>query len=194
MWKDVFTEFRPGLASSEADITRAEAALGFPLPPSYTALARECGAGLIGGQLRIFTPVPIEAADIVPRAHLISHSVAMAIEKLAENPLTRDEPFRFTVEGDADAALMDRACFFGQTKGGAFLFWDVVPDESEYEVWALGADLETVHFGGADLVALVVGLQGAEILHILGEGARPLLPTFEGDDAEALTRLASADS
>lgn len=194
MWKDAFSEFRPGLVSSEADIARAEAALGFPLPPSYKAFARECGAGLIGGQLRIFTPVPVEAADIVPRAHLISHSVAVAIESLAENPLTRDEPFRFTVEGDADAALMDRACFFGQTEGGAFLFWDVVPDVAEYEVWALGSDLENVHLGGADLVALVEGLQGTEILHILGEGARPLPATFIGDDEQALARLGPTES
>lgn len=194
MWDGVFTRCEPGLRSSEADLARAEATLGFSLPPSYTAFAREIGAGTIGGQVRVFTPVPVEAADIVPRAHIISHSVAVAIESLAANPLTRDEPFRFTVEGDADAALMDRACFFGTTEGGAFLFWDVVEGAEEYEVWALGSDLETVHFGGATLVDLVKGLQGTEILHILGEGASPLPATFAGDDVEALARLGPADS
>lgn len=194
MWDGVFTQARAGLRSSGEDIARAEGALGFPLPPSYKAFARECGAGVIGGQVRIFTPVPVEAADIVPRAHIISHSVAVAIESLTANPLTRDEPFRFTVEGDADAALMDRACFFGTTEGGAFLFWDVVEGSDEYEVWALGSDLENVHFGGATLVDLVKGLQGTEILHILGEGASPLPATFEGDAAAALARLGPADS
>lgn len=194
MWDGVFSQVRPGVVSSDRDIARAEGALGFRLPPSYRAFSRECGAGVIGGQVRIFTPVPVEAADIVPRAHIISHSVAVAIESLAANPLTRDEPFRFTVEGDADAALMDRACFFGTTEGGAFLFWDVVEGEEEYEVWALGSDLETVHYGGASLVELVKGLQGHEILHILGEGARPLPATFEGDDAATLATLGPADS
>lgn len=189
MWENVFAEFRPGLLSGADDLARAEAALGFPLPPSYRAFAQECGAGRIGGQVRIATPVPVEAADLVTRAHLISHSVAVAIEALAANPLTRDEPFRFTVEGDADAALMERACFFGTTESGAFLFWDVVPGAREYEVWALGADLETIHHGGADLLAFVENLLGAEILHILGPGADPLPASFEGDDAAALARL-----
>lgn len=188
MWDGVFPEFRPGLRSSEADIARAEAALGFPLPPSYTAFARECGAGLINGEVRIATPLPIEAADIATQAHLISHAVAVGIESLKENPLTRDEPFRFTIEGDADAALMERACFFGTTEGGAFLFWDVVPEGGEYEIWALGADLETVHYGAADLLALARALQGTEILHILGPGANPLPARFDGDDAAALER------
>ena len=189
MWHDVFDEFRPGLASTEEGLARAEAALGFPLPPSYRAFARECGAGRIGGQVRIATPVPVEAADLVTRAHVISHSVAVAIERLAENPLTRDEPFRFTVEGDADAALMERACFFGTTDAGAFLFWDVVPGASEYEIWVLGADLETIHHGGADLVEFVKSLGRADIAHVLGGDTSPLPSRFEGDDAAALARL-----
>ena len=189
MWKNVFAEFRPGLVSDDDDIARAEAALGFPLPPSFKAFARECGAGRIGGQVRVATPVPVEAADLVTRAHLIAHAIAVAIDSLKSNPLTRDEPHRFTIEGDADAALMERACFFGETEGGAFLFWDVVPDTSEYEVWVLGADLENIHYGGADLLAFVEGLQGREVPHILGEGASPLPATFEGDDAAALSQL-----
>ena len=193
MWEGVFAEFRPGLAASETDLSRAEADLGFPLPLSYRAFARECGAGLIGGQVRVFVPGPVEEAALTARAHLISHSVAVAIDGMKENPLTRDEPHRFTVEGDADAALMERACFFGQTESGSFLFWDVVPEATEYEVWALAPDLETVHFGGADLVAFVKGLQDSEILHILGEGATPLPSLFEGDDAAALAALAQGD-
>lgn len=192
MWEGVFAEFRPGLLSSAADLDRAETALGFPLPASYRAFAQECGAGRIGGRVRVATPCPVESADLVTRAHLIAHSVAVAIDSLADNPLTRDEPHRFTVEGDADAALMERACFFGETESGAFLFWDVVPGMTEYEVWALGPDLETIHFGGADLLAFVRGLQGEEILHILGEGASPLPSTFEGDDAAALARIGHA--
>ncbi|GJE54739.1 MULTISPECIES: SMI1/KNR4 family protein [Methylobacterium] len=189
MWQGVFTEFRPGLLSTEVDLDRAEAELGFALPASYRAFARECGAGRIGGQLRIATPVPETAADLVTRAHVIAHSVAVAIDSLKENPLTRDEPHRFTVEGDSDAALMERAAFFGETEGGSFLFWDVIPDASEYEIWALDADLETIHYGGPDLLALVRGLQGAEILHILGGAEAPLPAAFAGDDAEALARI-----
>lgn len=194
MWEGVFAEFRAGLASGKDDIARAEAALGFPLPPSFEAFTRECGAGRIGGQVRVATPVPVEAADLVTRAHLIAHAVATAIDSLNADPLSRDEPHRFTVEGDADAALMERACFFGETQGGAFLFWDVVPGAGEYEVWVLGADLERIHYGGADLLAFARGLQGREIPHILGEGANPLPSTFEGDDAAALARLSQTGS
>ena len=193
MWETVFAPFRPGLTSGDADVARAEAELGFALPASYTAFARHCGAGTIGGQVRIATPVPAKAADLVVRSHLIAHSVATAIDSLAENPLTRDEPHRFTVEGDSDAALMERACFFGETEGGAFLFWDVTPGAAEYEVWVLGPDLETIRFGGANLLAFVRGLLGTEILHILGQGAHPLPATFEGDDAAALARLFPED-
>ncbi|GLS42533.1 SMI1/KNR4 family protein [Methylobacterium brachythecii] len=190
MWQGVFAEFRPGLLSTEADLSRAEAELGFALPASYRAFAQECGAGRIGGQLRIATPVSVPSADIVTRAHVVAHSVAVAIDSLSENPLTRDEPHRFTIEGDADAALMERAAFFGETTGGSFLFWDVTPGVGEYEIWALDADLETIHFGGTDLLALVRGLQGAEILHILGGADAPLPSLFEGDDEAALARLA----
>ena len=100
MWKDVFSEFRPGLTSSEDDIARTE------------ALSGEAAAGS-----------PPESA----------------------------------------------------ATGGI-----------EYEVWVLGADLENIHFGGADLLAFVKGLQGRDIPHILGEGASPLPSTFEGDDAASL--------
>ena len=187
MWESVFPGLRPGLPSSEADLARAEAELGFPLPASYRSFARECGAGRIGGHLRLFTPVPVEAADLVARAHLIAHGIALALDGLRDGD--SDEPHRFTVEGDADAGLMERACFFGETGRGDFLFFDVTPGFPEYDIWVLGADLETVHFGGADLPALVRGLQGLEVLHILGEGTGPLPATFEGDDAAALERL-----
>lgn len=193
MWKDLFTEFRPGFLSSDDDLARAEAELGFPLPPTFKAFARECGAGRLGGQVRIATPVPVQAANLTTRAHLISHAVATAIDGLTDNPLTRGEPHRFTIEGDADAALMERACFFGETTGGAFLFWDVVPGAEEYEIWVLGPDLETIHLGGADLVEFVRGLQGLEIPHILGEGASPLPSIFEGDDAASLAQLGDSE-
>ena len=189
MWDDVFEAVRPGLLSDDRDIARAEAELGFPLPASFKDFAKRFGAGRIGGQVRLFTPGPVAEADLVARAHLIAHAVATAIDSLSENPLTRDEPHRFTIEGDADAAMMERACFFGQTEGGAFVFFDVVPDAAEYEVWVLSPDLENIHRGGDDLVAFIRGVQEAEILHILGEGAGPMPATFEGDDAAALARL-----
>lgn len=192
MWESVFPGLRPGLVSSEADLARAESQLGFPLPQSYRAFAQACGAGRIGGHVRIYTPVGVEAADLVARAHLISHGVALALDGLTD--AGSDEPHRFTVEGDADAGLMDRACFFGETGRGDFLFFDVTPGFPEYDVWVLCADLETVHFGGADLPAFVRGLQGLEILHILGEGEGPLPATFEGDDAAALERLGAASA
>lgn len=190
MWESVFRDLRPGLASSEADLARAEAELGFTLPASYRSFATTCGAGRIGGHVRVFTPVPVEAADLVARSHLIAHGVALALDGLRDGD--SDEPHRFTVEGDADAELMDRACFFGQTERGDFLFFDVTPGFPEYDIWVLCADLETVHFGGADLPTFVRGLQGLEILHILGEGEGPLPQTFEGDDAAALEQLGAA--
>jgi len=193
MWDAVFPELRPGLVSSEAEIARAEAELGFALPESYKGFCRACGAGRIGGHVRLYTPVPVACADLVGRAPLIAHSVAAALDSLSEAGLGRDEPHRFTVEGDADAALMERACFFGETEGGDFLFWDVTPGFPEYDIWVLGADLESVHFGGRDLAALVRGLQSLEILHVLGEGTAPLPGRFEGDDAQALARLGAAD-
>ena len=192
MWDSVFRDFRRGLTSSEADLARAEAELGFPLPQSYRSFAKECGAGRIGGHLRIFTPVPVEAADLSSRAHLISHGVALALDGLRDGD--SDEPHRFTIEGDADAELMERACFFGQTERGDFLFFDVTPGFPEYDIWVLCADLETVHFGGADLAAFLRGLQGLEIVHILGECEGPLPATFAGDDAAALEQLGAAAS
>ncbi|GAB6843886.1 hypothetical protein HNR00_002361 [Methylorubrum rhodinum] len=191
MWDGIFPGLRPGLRSSEADLARAESELGFALPGSYRSFARECGAGRIGGHVRLFTPVPVEAGDLVARAHLIAHGIAVALDGLRS---TSDEPHRFTMEGDADAELMDRACFFGETARGDFLFFDVTPGFPEYDIWVLNADLENVHFGGADLPALVRGLQGLEVLHILGEGAGPLPATFEGDDARTLEALGTADA
>ena len=90
MWDSVFRELHPGLTSSEADLARAEAELGFPLPQSYRNFAQSCGAGRIGGHLRIFTPVPVEAADLGSRAHLISHGVALAFEILCVGAYNAD--------------------------------------------------------------------------------------------------------
>ncbi len=195
MWDGVFDEARPGVLSQADDIARAEAELGFRMPPSFRSFAETFGAGSIGGHLRLFTPLPIPEADLVARAHLISHAIATAIDGLAQTAGADDEPHRFTVEGDADAALMERACFFGQTEAGAFVFFDVVPEaetvatRGEYEIWVLGPDLETVHYGGPDLVAFVRGLTGDESGHILGAGVEPLPAVFVGDDATALADL-----
>ncbi len=198
MWDGVFDEARPGVLSQADDIARAEAELGFRMPPSFRSFAETFGAGSIGGHLRLFTPLPIPEADLVARAHLISHAIATAIDGLAQTAGADDEPHRFTVEGDADAALMERACFFGQTEAGAFVFFDVEPEagkkNGEFEIWVLAPDLETVHYGGSDLVAFVRGLTGDESGHILGVGMEPPPAVFVGDDAAALTNLSDAQA
>lgn len=205
MWESLFPGFRPGLVSGDADLARAEAELGFALPETFKSLCRTLGAGRIGGQtggqggdqggghaggLRVFTPVPVEAADLVMRADLIAHSVAAALAALA----AAGAPHAFRVEDaraerTADPGLLERACFFAETEGGDFPFFDVTPGFPEYDVWVLGADLETVRFGGHDLAAFLRAVMSLEVLDVLGEDASPLAPVFLGDDADALARL-----
>ena len=197
MWEGLFPGFRPGLVSGDADLARAVAELGFALPETFRSLCRTLGAGRIGGQeggqgggLRVFTPVPIEAADLVMRADLIAHSVAAALATLS----AAGTPHAFRVEDAragraADPGLMERACFFAETEGGDFPFFDVTPGFPEYDVWVLGADLETVRFGGHDLAAFLRAVMSLEVLDVLGEDATPLAPVFHGDDADALVRL-----
>ncbi|GJE25318.1 SMI1/KNR4 family protein [Methylobacterium organophilum] len=189
MWADVFSEFRPGLVSEPDEIARAEAELGFALPASYRSFCRDCGAGRIGGHLRLYTPLPIEAADLVVRAELIAHSIATAMGELSE----RGAAPGFALPAEAPAGLMDRACFFGETEGGDFVFFDVTPGFEEYDIFVLAADLETVRHGGADLRAFLRGLQGLDVIDILGEEAAPLPARFLGDDAAALAALGQAE-
>ncbi|WP_026596968.1 SMI1/KNR4 family protein [Methylobacterium sp. 77] len=183
MWQTVFTEFAPGPTADQAGIDRAEAEFGFPLPESYRSFCLTCGAGLAGGSVRIAIPSADESADLVTRSELIAHSIASVVE-------TR-EGHRFEVEGD-DPGVVERACFFGETEAGEFLFWDVVPgtDEDghrEYEIWVMGADLESVRFGGADLSDLMRRLQGPAVRGILGMGAEPLPSSFLGDTGVRLS-------
>ncbi|MCJ2128893.1 SMI1/KNR4 family protein [Methylobacterium sp. E-045] len=176
MWQTVFAEFTAGPKADPVDLDRAEAELGFPLPESYRGFCLDCGIGLACGSLRIAIPSPSESADLVTRSELIAHSIACVLE-------TR-EGHRFEVEGD-DPSVVERACFFGETEAGEFLFWDVVlgadgAERREYEIWVMGADLESVRFGGADLPNLMRRLQGPAVRGILGMGAEPLPSSFLG--------------
>ena len=179
MWAEVFAELRQGCPSDEAEIARAERELGFPLPESYRSFCRACGAGLAGGRVRVATPLPYPAADLVVRAELIAHSIQAAIGLL-------DTPPALAVEGD-DPGVLDRACFFGETEDGAFLFWDV-QGTGEYDIWVMGADLESVRFGAESLDALFRALQGPRVAAILGPEAEPLPSRFEGIEAGVLAR------
>ncbi|MBO1020652.1 SMI1/KNR4 family protein [Methylobacterium sp. SD274] len=176
MWQTVFTEFTAGPKADPADLDRAEAELGFPLPESYRSFCLECGAGLACGSIRIAIPSSTESADLVTRSELIAHSIASVIEMR--------EGHRFDIEGD-DPSVVERACFFGETEAGEFLFWDVVvgtdqTERREYEIWVMGADLESVRFGGSDLPDLMRRVQGPAVRGILGMGAEPLPSTFLG--------------
>ncbi|WP_375465093.1 SMI1/KNR4 family protein [uncultured Methylobacterium sp.] len=182
MWNEVFASLHPGARSSEAELARAEAELGFALPDSYRSFCRACGAGLANGHFRIATPVPCEAADLVTRARLIADSIGAAIERLA-GP---GAPHRFDIE-DGDLTRLDRACFFGEGADGSFLFWDVY-GTGEYPIWVMAADLETIRFGGDTLDALLRRTQSLAILDILGDGTPPLPATFEGIEEAVLAR------
>ncbi|NEU13970.1 SMI1/KNR4 family protein [Methylobacterium sp. BTF04] len=172
MWETVFTRCVPGPVSTQADIARAEADLGFSLPESYRTFSATCGAGLANGHFRIAIPSADVETDLVGCSELMAHSIAAVIDLRPDH--------RFEVEGD-DASVVDRACFFGRSEAGEFLFWDVVPDRGEYEIWVMGADLESVRFGGADLADLMRRSQGPAVRGILGMGAEPLSATFVGD-------------
>jgi hypothetical protein len=172
MWEAVFAQGVPGPVAGEADLTRAEAELGFPLPASYRTFCRRWGAGLAAGHVRVLTPGSEPETDLVTGSELMAHSIGAVVA-------ARPDP-AFEVEGD-DPSVVERACFFGRTEAGEFLFWDVVPDQPEYEIWVMGADLESVRFGGADLADLMRRLQGPAVRGILGMAAAPLPSTFVGD-------------
>ncbi|GJD76535.1 SMI1/KNR4 family protein [Methylobacterium goesingense] len=172
MWETVFEPCAPGPLAGTADLERAETELGFALPESYRAFCRTLGAGLANGHFRVAIPGADPETDLVGRSELIAHSIAAVLEGR--------EGHRFEVEGD-DPSVIERACFFGQTEAGEFLFWDVVPGRDEYEIWVLGADLESIRFGGADLVDLMRRSRGPAVRGILGMGAEPLPASFVGD-------------
>lgn len=175
MWETVFTRCVPGPVSTLADLARAEDAFGFALPESYRSFSLACGAGLAGGHFRVAIPTADPETDVVGTSELMAHSIAAVIDLR--------EGHRFDVEGD-DSSVVERACFFGRSEAGEFLFWDVVPGRDEYEIWVMGADLESVRFGGADLADLMRRCQGPAVRGILGMGAEPLPATFVGDGTE----------
>ncbi|GJD46852.1 hypothetical protein AFCDBAGC_4737 [Methylobacterium cerastii] len=182
MWNTVFERLHPGARSSEAEIARAEAELGFALPESYRSFCRACGAGLANGHFRIATPLPYPAADLVTRAEIVADSINAAIQALS----AADTPHRFSIE-DGDLSRLERACFFGEGDDGSFLFWDV-SGAGEYPIWVMAPDLETVRFGGDTLDAFFKRTQGLTILDVLGDGTPPLVSTFEGIEAAVLAR------
>ncbi|MFK5598995.1 SMI1/KNR4 family protein [Methylobacterium sp. HMF5984] len=186
MWNTVFERLHPGARSSDAEIARAEAELGFALPESYRSFCRDCGAGLANGHFRIATPQPYPAADLVTRAEIIADSINAAIAALS----AADAPHRFAIEDD-DLSRLARACFFGEGEDGSFLFWDVA-GAGEYPIWVMAADLETVRFGGDSLDAFFRRTQGLAILDVLGDGTPPLASTFEGIEAAVLARAGEA--
>ncbi|KQO70491.1 hypothetical protein ASF27_18355 [Methylobacterium sp. Leaf102] len=173
MWDTVFAQGVAGPVSGEADLARAEAELGFPLPASYRDFCLRWGAGLAAGHFRVLIPGPAPETDLVTGAELMAHSIGAVLSDRPDHG--------FEVEGD-DPSVVERACFFGRSEAGEFLFWDVVPERPEYEIWVMGADLESVRFGGADLGDFLRRVQTPTVRGILGMGAAPLPSTFVGDD------------
>lgn len=175
MWETVFAPCAPGPVSTDADLDRAEAELGFALPESFREFCRTLGAGRANGTFRVATPSPDPERDLVGRAELIAHSISAVLAGRTDH--------RFDVEGD-DPSVIERAFFFGETEAGAFLFWDVVPGRDEYEIWVLGPDLESIRFGGANLVDLMRRSRGPAVRGIFGMDAEPLPASFVGDGTE----------
>ena len=185
MWSEVFAALRPGRVSTEVEIAAAESELGFPLPESYRSFCRACGAGLAGGAVRIATPLPYPAADLVVRAEVIAHGIQTALELL-------DTPPAFAVEGE-DPAVLERACFFGEAEDGSFLFWDVSGETDaagriEYDIWVLAPDLEAVRYGGESLDAFFRRAQGEGAGGMFGEASEPLPAIFDGIEEAVLAR------
>ncbi|MCJ2124850.1 SMI1/KNR4 family protein [Methylobacterium sp. J-077] len=183
MWEQVFTSLSAGFPGQPADLDRAAAELGFPLPASYRSFCETCGIGLAGEQFRIAVPAPFEASDLATQAGVIAVSVGNAVAMLEAN----GEPHRFDVE-DGDPAVIERACFFGAGEDGSFLFWDVAGSGEEYEIWLLAPDLETVRFGGESLVDFFTRVTGPSAALVLGPGATPLPAWFEGISEATLAR------
>ena len=183
MWESVFTSLSAGFTARGADLDRAAAELGFPLPASYRSFCETCGIGLAGGQVRIAVPSPYEASDLATQAGVIAVSVGNAVAMLEDG----GEPHRFDVE-DGDPAVIERACFFGAGEDGSFLFWDVSGTGEEYDIWLLAPDLETVRFGGENLADFFTRVTGPSATLVLGPGAVPLPARFEGISEATLAR------
>ncbi|MEL6063589.1 MULTISPECIES: SMI1/KNR4 family protein [unclassified Methylobacterium] len=188
MWDRIFTSLSPGFTPGESELGRAAAELGFALPASYRSFCRTCGVGLAGEQVRIAVPGPYEASDLFTQAGIIAHSVGSAIGMLEDG----DEPHRFDVEG-GDPAVVERACFFGRSEDGGFLFWDVTGSGPEYEIWLLAPDLTTIRFGGESLDDFFTRVTGPSAALVLGPGFDPLPPRFEGVSEATLARGAQAE-
>lgn len=187
MWERIFTSLSPGFTPPEAELDRAAAELGFPLPDSYRSFCRACGVGLAGEQFRIAVPGPYEASDLITQAGILAHSVGTAIGMLEDGP----EPHRFDVEG-GDPAVVERACFFGRGEDGGLLFWDVSGSGPEYDVWLLAPDLETIRFGGESLADVFTRVTGPMAALVLGPGSEPLPARFEGVTEATLARSLQA--
>jgi hypothetical protein len=183
MWEPVFTNLLAGFTAQPADLDRAAADLGFPLPASYRSFCETCGVGLAGEQFRIAVPAPFQASDLATQAGVIAISVGNAVAMLEDG----GEPHRFDVE-DGDPAVIERACFFGAGEDGSFLFWDVAGTGEEYDIWLLAPDLETVRFGGESLTDFFTRVTGPSAALVLGPGAAPLPPRFEGISEATLAR------
>ena len=183
MWQQVFTSLSAGFTAQPADLDRAAAELGFPLPASYRAFCETCGIGVAAEQFRIAVPAPFEASDLATQAGVIAVSVGHAVRMLEES----GEPHRFDIE-DGDPAVIERACFFGAGEDGSFLFWDVTGTGEEYDIWLLAPDLETVRFGGESLSDFLTRITGPAAALVLGPGTVPLPPRFEGISEATLAR------
>ena len=183
MWEQVFTSLSAGFLAQPADLDRAAAELGFPLPASYRSFCETCGIGLAAAQFRIAVPAPFEASDLATQAGVIAVSVGNAVAMLERD----GEPHRFDFE-DGDPAVIERACFFGAGEDGSFLFWDVAGATDEYDIWLLAPDLETVRFGGENLADFFDRVTRPSAAIVLGPGATPLPARFDGIAEATLAR------
>lgn len=156
---------------ADSDLARAEAALGFRLPPSYRAFVQRYGYGLTAGLFIIYVPVDAPECDnLIDRAAELRDQISESVEHGSMD---------FRPDGSRELVL--RAVPFGYSENGDILAWDPSQTLGDGEFWiysiaSRNAGIRKVapDLGGFLRKALEPGVGG-----ILGRASFQLEPVFE---------------
>lgn len=161
----------PRFVATDEQLDDAGRALGFPLPPSYRAFAREYGAGRLADLFLIVVPGGTPGCN-----DLVAHSRALA-DSIRES-LARGF-VRFSPDGSAE--LVARLVPFGTSENGDTLCWDpgLATPEGELPVYVIGARRDATRRAAHAFAEFVRKVLEPGMGGILGRSDGVLPPRFD---------------
>ena len=180
MTDKLFSSVRIARTATPEELTALDAEIG-GLPPSYRVFAKQYGAGLTNGLIRIFMPFSSAAGLFQSEGEgLIDILNDFVADWIADGraPGKEDCLEPYDQQSVGVAARYKDLIFFAKSENGESFCW--LRTDDCYRFYVLDRAFLSLRYGGDDLMTLIGDMQTDKVKTILGTGYEPLPSSFVG--------------